>query len=338
MQTAAIIFSHIGEFDNAVKLFETLYDTNPSNESCTSKLLTLYLRNGDWYYAEKFCRVHDLWWYNQDISNTTVLLDLSSQSNGLGDVLQIVRYAQHLHAAGARVTVLVRKELIPLLSNCPYIATLLPIGTQKPIVDHIYHLTTDRCMLRMSDQMYSPSKDVPYVFADTKNIDRWAPFFKNSSRMNVGICFQSTKMHDYFSDKTVPGPRAFTPDLLKPLLAIKDIQFYSLQVGEDAAIAQLKNQGYNLITFGAFDTNGPFTDTAAIMKNLDLIITVDTSIAHLAGALGVPTWVMLPYCGDFRWFRDRSDTPLYPTVRLFRQQKQGDWQPLIAKIAELLQL
>lgn len=337
-QTAATIYNHIGQFDKAQQLFEELYDKNPRNENCITKLLPIYLRSMDWYYAEKLCRVHDLWWYNEDISDQTVLLDLSSEWNGLGDVFQIIRYAKHLHDAGAQVTVRVRKELIPLLAGCSYIAQLIPNETAKPITDKTYALTTDRCFLRMKNLMYEPSNDIPYIFADQKRINRWEPFFRNNSKLNVGICFQSTKMRDYFTDAITPGPRAFAADLLKPLLGVKNITFYSLQKGEDEAVQALKNAGFHLITFGSFDTDGAFTDTAAIMKNLDLVITVDTSIAHLAGALGVPVWVMLPYSADFRWLRDRSDSPLYPTMRLLRQPSPGDWQSVIAKIVQLLQL
>ena len=104
-----------------------------------------------------------------------------------------------------------------------------------------------------------------------------------------------------------------------------------MQVGEDV------NNLPDIDNFYKFDpmfdkTFGPFMDTAAVMKSMDLVIGVDTSLAHLAGGLGVPAWVMLPYDADWRWFENRSDSPWYPTMRLFRQKKIGDWDPVIEEV------
>lgn len=337
VQTAATILNSIGNFDAALRYFELLLDSNPRNTQTRTKLLPLYLRNMDWHYAEKLCRVNDLWWYDSDIKDKTVLLDLTSQWNGLGDVLQIVRYAKHLYQAGAIVTVKVRQELISLLSACPYISSLLPANAPIQKTDLSFQLTTDRCVLRMVDTLYQPAKEVPYLHASQERIKKWQPSFWTDTAFKVGICWQSTKMRDYFSNRIIPGPRAFDPSLLKPLLSLKNVSFYSLQKGENGPLEQLQKEGFALFSFELFDTDGAFMDTAAIMKHLDLIITVDTSIAHLAGGLGVPVWVMLPHAADFRWFSDRSDSPLYPTMKLFRQPIQNEWQPVIHQVKDELE-
>lgn len=121
-----------------------------------------------------------------------------------------------------------------------------------------------------------------------------------------------------------------------PLAQLQNIQLYSLQ--KIHGYKELQNCTFNLHIFDeTFDRdNGRFMDTAAIMKNLDLIITIDTSIAHLAGALGVPVWVLLPYKADWRWMLNKTNSPWYPTMRLFRQKKPGDWETVIQEIIKEL--
>ncbi len=338
IKSMAIVLNSIGNFDNAMHFFELLLDQDRTNATARTNLVPLYLRNMDWYYAEKFCRVNDLWWYNSTIENKKIVLDFSSKWNGLGDVMHIIRYAKHLHNAGAQVIVQVRKEMIPLLSLCPYIRHILPPDIEKPFCDKEFQITTDRCVLRMKDTLYYPSKDTPYLYANKTLIEAWKPTFWPDLQCKVGLCWQSTKMKDYFTNKIIPGPRAISADLLKPLLVTPNVSFYSLQKGEDAAIEKLRTENIPICSFEKFDSEGAFMDTAAIMHHLDLIITVDTSIAHLAGALGKPVWVLLPYAADFRWFGDRTDSPLYPTMRLFRQSEQGEWKSVIKAVKKELKL
>ncbi len=332
----SIILNAHGEFNNALSIFEILHDRDRKDEVIATRLLPLYLRNMDWYYALKLCSVDDLWWYNESIKGQNVLLDLSSQWNGLGDIFQIVRYAKHLAHAGALVTVKTRAELMPILSLCPFITSIITTKQPTPSYDKTYTLLTDRCILRMRDTLYSPSKDVPYLFADQSKIAFWKNQLKADTHYKVGLCWQSTKMRDFFSGAILPGPRAISLEKLSSLLKIKNVSFYSLQHGEDAQIAQLNSQGFKLKSFKNLDADGAFMDTAAIMKNLDLVITVDTSIAHLAGGLGVPVWVMLPYAGEWRWFAQRNDSPLYPTMKLFRQTDNGNWQSVVNAIEQKL--
>ncbi len=324
--------NQIGEFKLARDLFEKHYGSEPKDGDLRTKLLPLYIRDRDWYYAAKLCSVDDLWWYNQDINHKKIVLDLSSEWNGRGDVMQILRYAKHLHTAGAYVTAYVRHELVPLLSLCPYLAFIVSTQQPKPEGDLTYSVTTDRIFLRMKDKAHTPSEDVPYLYADSKLCKKWQTLLATDTQFKVGICFQSTKMRDFFSDTTIPGPRAFYAEQLTPLFSVPDMSFYSLQAGEAGQVAQLRR----FDNFHAFDhldaQTGAFMDTAALMKQLDLVITVDTAIAHLAGALGVPVWVMQPRAGDFRWFSNCDDCPWYPTMKLFRQDVHGDWDGLIQKV------
>ncbi len=332
----AVCANHLGYHTIARDVFEKQYGAEPSNPNIRTKLLPIYLRNMDWYYALKLCRIHDLWWYDKDIQNKHIVLDLSSESNGRGDIMQIIRYAKHLYKAGAHVTIYMRHQLKELLSLCPYIDNVILADQPKPSNDHEYLLTTDRLTLIMRSELYGKSEDVPYIFADSKLVHHWKQKISSDTNFKVGICFQSVKMQDYFTGKIVPGPRAISPKKLLPLLSLAGISFYSLQIGEDDATKLLQTQP-NFFSFEHFDQeHGAFMDTAALMKELDLVLTVDTSIAHLAGALGVPVWVMLPFSCDFRWLSARSDSPWYPSMRLFRQSEQGKWKPVIQKIKDAL--
>lgn len=327
-----------GDHQLARDIIERHYGAEPQDELLRTKLLPLYIRDMDWYYALKLCSIKDLWWYNFDLQNKTVLLDLSSEWNGRGDIMQCVRYAKHLHAAGAKVTVCIRHLMKELLSLCPYIDSVIAHNEPKPKTDHTFSLTTDRLALIMRSTLYQMSKDVPYLFADSDLTASWQKKISSDNHFKVGICFQSIKMLDYFTDKAIPGPRAFPIETLEPLFSLSSISFYFLQVVEKESLQQMSERYQNVSYFPDLDTvSGSFMDTAALMKQMDLVITVDTSIAHLAGGLGVPTWIMLPCSRDFRWLSHPSHTPWYPSVRLFTQQKQGEWDFVIQQIKSKLQ-
>ena len=340
VQNYATILNHFGEYDTSKKLFEKILDTDRRNSTVLTKLPHMYIRDMDWYYAMKFIRTNTLWWHDKDLKNQTVLLDLVSEWNGLGDAMQMVRYAKHLHQAGAIVTVQVLEHLAPLLSLCPYISKVIKPNEKKPITDQTYELLTDRFLICTRNTLYQPSQDVPYLFAHPILIKKWKSILRNDrKKIKIGICWQSNKMEDYFSGKLIPGPRSFPLETLVPILSIPNTKFYSLQMEQNKEIDTFNSTytKWGIHRFRDLDEEyGNFMDTAAIMTQLDLVITVDTSIAHLAGGLGVPVWVLLPYAADFRWFRDRTDSPLYPTMRLFRQHSYKDWDSAIFDLEKAL--
>ncbi|MDZ4129419.1 MAG: hypothetical protein U1E02_35420, partial [Hydrogenophaga sp.] len=162
--------------------------------------------------------------------------------------------------------------------------------------------------------------------------------FATDTQFKIGISWQAQMYQDEATGKPIPCSRSIPIEKIKKLLEeFPFVSFYNLQ--KNAACSALANHP-NFHTFNdSFDkTNGRFMDTAAVMKNLDLVLTIDTSIAHLAGALGVPTWTMLRQSADWRWFIEREDSPWYPTMRLFRQKKEGDWDAVIQNIINELPL
>ncbi|PKN03311.1 hypothetical protein CVU75_02875 [Candidatus Dependentiae bacterium HGW-Dependentiae-1] len=250
---------------------------------------------------------------------------------GLGDMINFIRYAQNIHELGAQVIVQSHKALVKLLTRCPYIDGVIPHGSPLPKTDFqvpLLYLPT----LFQTDEKKVPNT-VPYLTPDPQLEKYWCDKLATDANFKVGICWD---MGHY--DTNVAGwKRACPLENWHDILRTNNVSFYCLQKEQLDQLATLPAD-IKVHQFGTdFDTkNGGFMDSAAVMKQLDLVITVDTAIAHLAGALGVPTWVMLPYHTDYRWMRNRTDTPWYPTMKLFRSQTPDDWKPIIKNITKEL--
>jgi hypothetical protein len=169
--------------------------------------------------------------------------------------------------------------------------------------------------------------EVPYLHPDLADIERWRNrFTPDDRRLRVGLVWGGNPAHRNERNRSI------MLRMLTPIGGDPRVAFYSLQKGPPAAqAADAKKFGIDLTDWTA-ELND-FADTAALIHHLDLVITVDTSVAHLAGALAKPTWVLLPTPADFRWMLERSDSPWYPTMRLFRQPRPRDWETPIQKVA-----
>ena len=322
-----------GQFDEAQIIFEKLYTINPGDNRVRGKLWVLYLRNMDWDKVSLLTDWTSYWWYNENIKGKTFLLRYGPDY-GIGDVINDIRYTKRLHQEGATVFVEVRHELVPLLSLCPYIARVIPRGESVPDTDVVYPNSPRHMLLRAAETL---ADDVPYIYADQTLINHWKEKLVSDTQFKIGLCWHSTLCKDH-TGKILPSHRTISLTALAPLAQIPGVSFYSLQqfVGTDH-LRQLPEH-FVVHEFGLdFDKrNGRFMDTAAVMKNLDLVISVDTSIAHLAGALGVPVWIMIPHTSDCRWLRNRSDSPWYPTARLFKQPKHDDWDSVVQNVVDAL--
>ena len=180
----------------------------------------------------------------------------------------------------------------------------------------------------------------PYLFADETLVALWKEKLKDDKNFKIGICWQGNPNYNTHFLRLVIASKFIRSSTFAPIGAISGVSIYSLQKDPADNVDESLPEGFIVHTFdGNFDKDhGRFMDTAAVMKNLDLVITVDTSIAHLAGGLGVPVWVMLPKPADWRWLLDRTDSPWYPTMRLFRQTVTGNWTTVIDEICEALKL
>jgi tetratricopeptide (TPR) repeat protein len=163
---------------------------------------------------------------------------------------------------------------------------------------------------------------IPYLMPDPDRVRAWIARLGGRERFRVGVVWSGNPRHR--NDRR----RSLAPELLKPLFAIPRTAYYSLQPGESAAVPGVQ---------GVLGRDADFADTAALVTVLDLVISVDTSAAHLAGALGRPVWTLLPYAADWRWQQGRPDTPWYPTMRLFRQPEEGDWPGAIRVVRDALE-
>jgi len=169
-----------------------------------------------------------------------------------------------------------------------------------------------------------PNK-VPYLKAPADRVDSWASRLSGNRSPRVGLVWAGSK-------PAKEDNRSRSLAVFAPLAAVNHVKFYSLQIGPDSAQTPPAGMDWTDYTSELHD----FSDTAALVQNLDLVITVDTSVGHLAGALGRPVWVMIPFRCDFRWLTNRTDSPWYPTMRLFREPVAGDTATPIAQMVQAL--
>lgn len=232
--------------------------------------------------------------------------------HGLGDTLQFIRFAPLLRDAGARATFWAQPALIPLLRTVRSIGDLLPLHDGDPGVEH----DVDVEIMELSHVFRATPEtlpaDVPYLHVEP------APR-ADDGRLHVGLAW---KAGDWDDRRSIPV------ELLLPLARIPGIALHVLQRGTGLAE---RPAGFG-IDSGSDDP----LQAARVMRALDLVVTVDSMPAHLAGALGVPTWTLLQADADWRWMADRDDSPWYPTMRLFRQPRQGDWSPVVDRVAHAL--
>lgn len=250
---------------------------------------------------------------------------------GMGDTLQFIRYVPLVKERGGTVIAAVHKPLMTMLAGFPGIDQFFSLTDPLPHFDvHIPLLSLPGVFKTRLETI--PAK-VPYLFADAQLCERWRQRLGSLSGFKIGIAWQGNKK--YVGDRF----RSLPLTEFAPLARVPGISLVSLQKG--AGSEQLGNPpaGLSIWDLGSEldETTGAFMDTAAVMKQLDLIITSDTSIAHLAGALGVPVWVALSATPDWRWLLDRDDCPWYPSMRLFRQKKLGDWPEVFERMARALE-
>ncbi len=263
-------------------------------------------------------------WHGEAITQQTILL---GTEQGMGDSIQFIRYAPLVAERAGRVIVTCPASLIRLFATVSGIDALIPDDEPLPKFD-----------------VYCPLMSLPRAFQTTvETIPRQTPYLKPpiappalaASPLNVGLVWasealKSPKLLKSYHNRTAPLP------VFGKLRSVPGVTFYSLQVGLHAAdIVQCGFQDW-LHDLSAHLQD--FADTAAAIAQLDLVITVDTAVAHLAGALAKPVWVVLPLSGDWRWLVDREDSPWYPTMRLFRQTTPGDWEGVLANVVQALQV
>ena len=265
-------------------------------------------------------------WQGEPLAGRRILLHAEQ---GLGDTLQFVRYAPLVAARGGRVILEVQKPLVGLLARMEGVAEVVACGEELPGFDL-------HCPLMSLPHAFGTTIETipacaPYLAPDPDLVARWAALLPSSMGKRVGLVWagspRANEPRNHYADRR----RSLHLRSLAPLAAIPGVEFVSLQLGPRAAEAQSPPAGMAVLdlTAGIAD----FDDTAALVAGLDLVIAVDTSVAHLAGALGKPVWLLSRFDACWRWLAGREDSPWYPGLRLFRQERPGEWGPVIARVA-----
>ena len=256
-------------------------------------------------------------WRGEAAGGQTLLIHAEQ---GLGDTLQFCRYAKLAAARGLRVIMEVQQPLVRLLRGLPGVDLVMARGEELPAFD--FHCPMLSMPLVVGTTITTIPSAASYLHADETEVAAWRTRLAAMANQGfrIGLVWAGAAMAG--ADRR----RSLAPDRLAPLCDLSGLHFFSLQKGGPAAPARF------LLTDFMHEIDD-FADTAALIANLDLVISVDTAVAHLAAALGKPVWVLNRFDSCWRWLVGRRDSPWYPSLRLYRQQRPGDWTPVLAEIA-----
>ncbi len=261
-------------------------------------------------------------WSGEDLNGKTILLHAEQ---GFGDSIQFIRYLPLVRAKAERVILELPDGLLSLVGELSEGVTTLSRGAALPSFD--VHCPMMSLPLAFNTTISTIPTSVPYLRAPAGRIDAWRARLPPRTMPRVGLVWSGRADHRNDHNRSIALSR------IQSLLAIPDVEFISLQKEyRDSDLAALASAPVMRLDSALND----FADTAAVISELDLVIAVDTATAHLAGALGKPLWLLLSYIQDWRWMRGRVDSPWYPTARLFHQPEIGDWDTVIARVAQEL--
>jgi len=264
-------------------------------------------------------------WDGAPLTDKTLLVHAEQ---GLGDCIQMVRYLPLVRQRVGQVRVDVQSALIPLFQS----SGIADLVTPGEAVSYDVHVPMASLPLMFETTLATIPAGVPYLHAESSLMAPWRARLAEYPGFRVGIAWQGSPTYREDRYRSIPLDR------FSGLADVQGVVLVSLQKGFGCEQLTAGARRFEIVDLGGDvdRTSGPFLDTAAIMQNLDLVITSDTSIAHLAGALGVPVWVALGASPDWRWLTDRDDSPWYPSMRLFRQKAWGRWDDVFATMAAAL--
>ncbi len=245
---------------------------------------------------------------------------------GRGDMMQFVRFGAYIKERGGQVVVGCPPALVPLFSSCPYVDEVCG-GTPLPNFD--LQIAMLSLPMLAGTTMENIPGQVPYLFAEPGLVQTWRERLAGVRDFKIGIAWQGAATFTFDPQRSIALP-AF-----EPLARVPGVKLFSLQkgLGTEQLAGQALHFAVTDLGTSLDEHTGAFQESAAVMKNLDLVITSDTALAHLAGALSVPVWVALGIVPNWRWLLEREDSPWYPTMRLFRQQHAGDWTAVFERMA-----
>lgn len=329
----------MGRIAEAMPLFREAVRTNPSFAEAHRDLAFAMLLSGDlqpgWIENEWRWQTPEMArqrrqykqpaWNGESLAGRTVLV---YTEQGFGDAIQFVRYVPLIAARGGRVILECQPALARLFRTVDGTTEVVIRGEELPAFDlHVPLLNLPRIF---GTSLQSIPASAPYLRAPGEALAHVSNAIPHSARRNIGLVWAGNPSH--LNDRN----RSLPPQTLRPLFELSEIEFYSLQVsGSVRGTGSPIQEGW----WCAADLSGrinDYADTAALIDRLDLVISVDTSVAHLAGAMAKPIWLLLPFAPDWRWMLGRDDSPWYPTMRLFRQPEPKDWAAVIHRVADAL--
>lgn len=334
-----IALAQLGRRAEAMAAYEQALAIDPAFPEAHVNRAYLWLADGDfargwpeyeWRWRSKGYAPpvhHQRRWEGGEAAGRTILLDAEQ---GIGDTLQFVRYAQVLKARGARVVLRCQNVLVPLLSRCQGVDAVVGKDDPLPSFDAVAPLMSLPHILGTT--LDTIPAEVPYLLANPELVERWELEIRSFHGFRVGVVWQGSKR--FQTDRL----RSFPLAQIEPLAQVPGVRLFSLQKGPGSEQLSLAHQLFAIKDLGSRldEVQGAFCDTAAVMSHLHLVIASDTAVAHLAGALGRPVWLALPHTAEWRWLIGRDDSPWYPTMRIFRQGRPGDWETVFARMAEEL--
>ena len=326
-----------GEFGEVKVCYRRALDLKPDFTEAHVNYGIVLLREGDfrcgweefeWRWRSKDIRpphpVH-MQWRGGDLSGRTVLLHAEQ---GFGDSLQFVRYAPLVAELGATVLLAVQKPLVALFSGIDGVSGVFAPGDTIPTADA--HCPFMSLPLALGTTLDTIPSHIPYLQADADRAAVWRNRVKALPGLRVGLVWAGDPLKFQPSAHAIDRRRSITLNHFAEFAALEGVSFVSLQKGE--AASQTKTPPAGLTIYDWTDELSDFADTAALADTLDLVIGVDTSVIHLAGALGKPVWLLNRFDTCWRWQLERDDSPWYPTLRQFRQRSPGDWTGVLSRV------
>ena len=335
LNNLASVMEVLKRADEAERLYRRAIEVRPDYGPAHWNLSSILLRRGDLIEGFKEFEWRDLWtgvdssrkfpkptWDGSNLRGKRILVHAEQ---GLGDSLQFIRFIPQVVSRGGVVIVEIQPALRQLLSNYPGISEIVSYGEALPEYDVQIKLTSLPLALGTTLENCNPRS--PYLHAPADAIERWRNRLAEFSdrKLNVGLAWAGNPQH--FKDFN----RSIKLSTYAPLAAVTGVRFFSLQKGPAGDQAANPPAGMELIDWTAELTD--FTETAGLVQNLDLLISIDSAIVHLSGAMAKPAWVLIANLPDWRWLLNVSESPWYPTVRLYRQIRECDWSDPIAAIA-----
>ncbi len=323
------VLQELHRFDEALIAHERAVALNAQYAEAYFNMALLKLLKGDYEEGWRLYQWHEnkrkftqpLWTGVEALENKTILVHAE---HGYGDVIHYCRYAKLLEKRGAKVLFEVPPSLVNLVSSMGNL-TVVGTGHALPVFDFYCPLMSLPLVFKTTVETI-PAKN-PYLFADENKKTEWMKKLRTKTVPRIGLVWSGNPEH------TNDHNRSIALETIAPLLELP-LEFHSLQKGykekDKALLANLPKLRVH------HEELADFSETAALVHGMDLVISVDTSTAHLAGAMGKPFWVLLPYVPDYRWLLERPDSPWYRTATLLRQPKAGDWETVIGEVVKRL--